>query len=581
MDVWWVRHKGVFEHELAMLEANGFQPSVDENNKAKGRLVIEIRIRVLGEDRTGSIRYPTLYPYFRPSLCIPNLPASRHYNTASGEVCLLTRGTEHWQPGMNAADHIRNMLPEWESVCRNSYEDDRTAAEDNQAEPASAYIAPSPFRIILDSTWSFPESPYGKMNVATPGGWAAILDKKEGIGCVTQVLDGSDSDAMVAEISSPLQKWTQASVMTEIPAYWCRLPEEPKNMFMQRIRELHPEFASQIANKLRTQKKRVLLGICFPEEGPDGRYRDGWLFFFLQASRNNPVQIASIITVEYAGELDMFERIPELSPLRSKTVAVIGLGCIGAPSAIEFARAGIGELRLLDSDAVTPGTACRWPLGFMAAGISKMRAVARFLRTSYPYTRISEEHLKDLDGDIQVLLGNDAGLDGTFDQMDCLEKMLSGADLIYDATAEEGVNHLLSDLARQKNITYVSVSSRPGAWGGNVVRVSPNTKGCFLCYLHSLGNIVSEPPYDPAGDTLQPVGCGDVTFTGASFDVQEIALAGVRSSVASLCSGEKDAYPSLPSEVGILSLRKDGVAIFPSWETALLKRHPNCPNCSG
>ena len=57
-----------------------------------------------------------------------------------------------------------------------------------------------------------------------------------------------------------------------------------------------------------------------------------------------------------ASRRDLTLRMPELTPLADKVVAVFGLGCIGGPSALEFARAGVGELRVLDHDAVDPGT---------------------------------------------------------------------------------------------------------------------------------------------------------------------------------------------------------------------------------
>ena len=68
--------------------------------------------------------------------------------------------------------------------------------------------------------------------------------------------------------------------------------------------------------------------------------------------------------VFYASPTDLFTRIPELKPLREKTVAVFGLGCLGAPSVLEFARAGVECIRLVDFDVVDPATGVRWPLGF-------------------------------------------------------------------------------------------------------------------------------------------------------------------------------------------------------------------------
>ena len=53
-----------------------------------------------------------------------------------------------------------------------------------------------------------------------------------------------------------------------------------------------------------------------------------------------------------AGREDLTSRIPELSQLHKKTVTVIGLGCLGAPSVLELARCGVGEIRIIDFDIV-------------------------------------------------------------------------------------------------------------------------------------------------------------------------------------------------------------------------------------
>jgi molybdopterin/thiamine biosynthesis adenylyltransferase len=288
-----------------------------------------------------------------------------------------------------------------------------------------------------------------------------------------------------------------------------------------------------------------------------------------------------LIKSEPAGERDLYERIPELALLRTKTIAILGLGCLGAPSALSFARAGIGELRLLDSDYVSPGTMCRWPIGLNAAGGGKVKEISRFIRNNYPFTRISTDHYPEGVGeDLRLMIGRCDSESG-YDQMTCLLKLVEGADLIYDATAEAGINQLLSDLAREHKIPYIAVSSRAGGWGGHVLRISPDrSKGCYLCYLHALEDgSIPQPPYDPEGDDLQPVGCGDVTFKAASFDVEEISLAGVRMAVSILCEGKANSYPRISHDIGILSLRRDGETVFPSWETFHLQKHIKCERC--
>jgi hypothetical protein len=87
------------------------------------------------------------------------------------------------------------------------------------------------------------------------------------------------------------------------------------------------------------------------------------------------------------------------------------------------------------------------------------------------------------------------------------------------------------------------------------------------------------PPEDPK-ELVQPAGCAAPTFTGAGFDIMEVVLAGVRLSVATLCSEDSNAYPAIDWDVGILSMRDStGGAIPPRWDTFNLERHPSCETC--
>ena len=89
-----------------------------------------------------------------------------------------------------------------------------------------------------------------------------------------------------------------------------------------------------------------------------------------------------------AGRADLTARIPELSCLYEKTIIVIGLGCLGAPSVLEFARCGVGEIRIIDNDTVEAGTIVRWPFGLTSVGKLKTEAISDFIKANYPFTNI-------------------------------------------------------------------------------------------------------------------------------------------------------------------------------------------------
>ena len=276
----------------------------------------------------------------------------------------------------------------------------------------------------------------------------------------------------------------------------------------------------------------------------------------------------------YASPEDLAARVPELQPLRNKTIAAIGLGCLGAPSVLEFARAGAMCICLVDHDTVDPATTVRWPIGFTAAGQKKVHVLHETIRRDYPYTETEPFDLRV--GQVRH------PKNGSASQQNVLEGILSGVDLIYDSTAELGVQHFLTDYAWNKGITYIGVSGTIGGWGGKVFRIYPRPdKGCWLCYrMQCDEGDTPEPPSAPSDqNTVQPTGCADPTFTGASFDMLQVAIAGVRMAVSTLCEGVDGAYPSASWDAVHLRLRADdGSLIVPTYSTYTIVRHPECPN---
>jgi molybdopterin/thiamine biosynthesis adenylyltransferase len=273
------------------------------------------------------------------------------------------------------------------------------------------------------------------------------------------------------------------------------------------------------------------------------------------------------------GRDDMRERAPELAPLSTKGVALFGLGCVGAPSALELARAGVRELRILDHDIVDPATTMRWPFGLSAAGRKKVDVISEFLKRDYPYTEVSKFDRK---------LGAARAIampDGS--DYDVLKRVVRGTALVYDATAEMGVQYLLSDYARDAGLPYIAIDGTFGGWGGRVCRIDPKrTDGCWLCYQAALTDeVIESPPAKPAGE-VQPVGCGDPTFTGAGFDLAQVALTGVRMAVSTLCEDQEAGYPPADWDVLIISFRdQQGKLIAPIMKQHKLVKHPNCPRC--
>ncbi|MFA4828786.1 MAG: ThiF family adenylyltransferase [Thermodesulfovibrionales bacterium] len=280
-----------------------------------------------------------------------------------------------------------------------------------------------------------------------------------------------------------------------------------------------------------------------------------------------------LFRAERVGETDMGERIPELQALRDKKVAVIGLGNLGAPSAIEFAKAGVGELRIIDYDIVEGGTIVRWPFGLSAVGLGKVDCIKDFIAKNFPYTNVVPE--------IHRLGSTEQRVDGRT-ELEILNNFFVGIDLVFDATAEYGIQHFLADLCQANKIPYVCISTTFGIWGGRIYRIAPGkTEGCWVCLqIFRDKNKDWVPIADPKGE-VHPKGCAAPTFTGANFDSLQISSAGVRLAVATLCAGVSDGYPNFDWDVGVVDFRDvNGQAIAPNWRTFQLKKHPECKRCN-
>ena len=276
-----------------------------------------------------------------------------------------------------------------------------------------------------------------------------------------------------------------------------------------------------------------------------------------------------------AGRQDVLARIPELEPLGQKAVAVFGLGCLGAPSALEFARAGVRGLSLVDHDVVDPATMGRWPFGLTASGTPKAVVLQQFIESNYPATRVRSFVRR---------VGAVRTDPATPSEVEALDEIVRGSSLVYDATAEWGVQSLLSDYARERGIAYVAVDATNGGWGGRICRIDPAvTRGCWSCLQMALpdGTIGPPPPGRPDDAFVQPPGCGDPTFTGAGFDMATVALGAVRIAVSTLCRGHGNgAYPATDRDVTIVALRDaQGRMIDPTFRSFPLERHPRCPRC--
>ena len=155
--------------------------------------------------------------------------------------------------------------------------------------------------------------------------------------------------------------------------------------------------------------------------------------------------------------------------------------------------------------------------------------------------------------------------------------ILDDVDLVVDAAASDGVTNTLSDHCRDHELPLVVLFASPTVEGGVVARFDP-MDGCPVCLQHSWhSEAIGKPPgLNQEAGLQQPPGCAELTFTGASYDLQELSLQAIRLAVETL--GELDGTSG--SLVQTLSLvDADGQRVPPRWRSDPLPKHPDC-SCS-
>ncbi len=566
---WWQQFPGRLEYEVEELKRIGAVVQRNERLFQEGRVELVVQVVLGGEELKLNVRFPDLYPYFRFEIIAADLELSHHQNPFLKNLCLINSPTENWRTTDTVASFIRERLPLVLQTGRSDSKEEAAGLEEHQAEPITTFYRYQKDSIVfVDSSWTLdPSIRRGQLILGVDPRGSPILR-----GAVHEIQRGQGT--VVARANPAILRLHALT----IPGRWIRTTEPVRE---DRIGHFLDILYSH-DDRLREPKWRAVgdseldvIGVIFPEETRWRGGQDGWVFVVRvrrdrKGFRPGRYWDGYLARPGWAGRQDMFARVPELGTLSQKCVAVIGAGCIGAPSVLEFARAGVGKLHVIDGDFVEPGTVVRWPFGLAAAGKSKVEVLKDFVRSHYPYTEMTcwNHRLGDAIGDQES-------------DLTVVEGFLAHADLVYDASAEIGVNRFMSDMARERKIPFITISTTPGVWGGRVTRIIPShTEGCWLCLQRAtMEDVIPAPPFD-ARELVQPTGCSTPTFTGASFDATEVSLAGVRTAVSTLCAGDDKTYPGFEWDVAVLSLRdSSGRPMPPTWNTYRLSKHPACGTC--
>ncbi|EMG38600.1 dinucleotide-utilizing enzyme possibly involved in molybdopterin or thiamin biosynthesis [Desulfocurvibacter africanus PCS] len=571
MQAWWETCPERLEFEIQALERAGYKVErVDEAFEAgAGALRLSKGMGGLGQVQL-EVLFPFFYPYFRFKIIAKNLQLAHHQNPFDKHLCLLSGEPEAWNTTDTVAQVLGEMLPKLLVAGASQDMDEATPLEVDQAEPFTAYYPFGQSSVLWDSDWTIPaDMTKGRLRIGVREERRTATGQIDDFSAA--VLEVMDMAGMrLAGLRPELADLHRRS---EVEGYWVRMQSAIEEIRPLRLLEV---LCKAYPNLERTARggKRVIIGVLFPEEVRRREYGDGWIFLMVDpvGKRGKKGNHYYLLRPMRAGMSDLSARLPYFPHLQDKLVALVGLGCIGAPSAIEFARNGVGTLRLLDGDTVDAAVSGRWPLGVSCSGKSKTLAIKEFVEQHYPWTKIHT--LSHPLGEVSV--------DWAQNKEDAarIEEFLDKADLVLDSSANLNLGHLLSDFCRRRGIPYMGLALTMGVWGGHVLRIEPASEGCWMCYRLMLEDGAIRPA-NSADDTtgrVQPRGCAAPTYTGSSFDAHEVIMAGVRMAISTLTAGAATQYPAIPWDAAVVNLRdENGAAIAPKWETYKVEQHPRCP----
>lgn len=232
------------------------------------------------------------------------------------------------------------------------------------------------------------------------------------------------------------------------------------------------------------------------------------------------VRLAPVVMTE-----EMFYGRGSFSPeLKSRKIAIVGLGAIGSMVASALARTGVSKIGLWDDDIVEPGNICRSSYTLNQLGESKVNSIASIIKSINPY--IETTGLKGHGGWLQIDVNTHKYVNGSFyanvnynTQEKALED-IKGYDLIIDCTGSNEMLHFLSYALPDTHIISLCITNHANE---------------LLCITNRDGNpfelrkaYLSRIEQDTRNFYVEGSGCYSPTFLATNCDIAALVNLALR-----------------------------------------------------
>ena len=171
--------------------------------------------------------------------------------------------------------------------------------------------------------------------------------------------------------------------------------------------------------------------------------------------------------------------------LRESRAAIIGCGALGTAQAEALARAGVGQLRIIDRDFVEASNLQRQTM------FTERDAAERL-----PKAIAAANHIKEINSEInlepEILDVNHTNI----------ERLIKDCDVVLDGTDNFATRYLINDACVKNSINWI-YGAAVGSYGVTMT-IRPRVTACLRCIFEEAPPAASAPTCDTAG-VIMPI----------------------------------------------------------------------------